>query len=82
MPDDAIADDHFAVAVLLYTYGLDPDLSSTLMTRGGGVHLILGVAGLLVVAFRGDGKISKRTGADKRTSGFPFKNVEAARKHK
>jgi len=26
------------------------------------------------------GKISKRTGADKRTSGFPFKNAEADKK--
>jgi hypothetical protein len=26
------------------------------------------------------GRISRRTGADKRTSGFPFKNAEADKK--
>ena len=34
--------------------------------------------GLWVLMFGGNkGHISKRTGADKRTSGFPFKNAEA-----
>lgn len=27
-----------------------------------------------------DGRISRRTGADKRTSGFPFKNEQADKK--
>jgi hypothetical protein len=27
-----------------------------------------------------DGRISRKTGADKRTSGFPFKNAEADKK--
>ena len=37
--------------------------------------------GLWVVMFAGDkGRVSKRTGADKRTSGWPFKNAEADRK--
>lgn len=73
---------HFAVGVLLWTYSYEPGLSSSLMTLGFVGHLVLGVAGLLIVVFRGDSKISKRTGADKRTSGFPFKNAEAARKHR
>lgn len=73
---------HFLLAGMLYIYGCDLELSSSLMTLGGLVHLVLGVAGLLVVVFRGDGKVSKRTGADKRTSGFPFKNAEASKKHK
>lgn len=73
---------HFVFAIILYTYGLQPELSSTLMTLGGVLELLLGIAGLLLLVFKGDGKISKRTGADKRTSGFPFKNVEAAKKHK
>ena len=73
---------HLAMATLSYTYGSKPAMSSTLMTLGGGAHLVLGVAGLLVVVFRGEGRTSKRTGADKRTSGFPFKNSEAAKKHK
>ena len=37
--------------------------------------------GLWCVMFAtGAASISKRTGADKRTSGFPFKNVEAEKK--
>lgn len=73
---------HFALAITLYAYSLKPDLSSALTALGGGGHLVLGVAGLLILVFRGDGKISKRTGADKRTSGFIFKNTEASKKHK
>ncbi|KEQ73769.1 hypothetical protein M436DRAFT_63131 [Aureobasidium namibiae CBS 147.97] len=38
-------------------------------------------AGLLVLVFANDGKISKRTGADKRTSGFMFKNQAHVQKH-
>ncbi|KAL1307005.1 hypothetical protein AAFC00_005634 [Neodothiora populina] len=73
---------HLVFAIVLYVHGLDPGLSSSLMTLGGALELLLGIAGLLLLVFRGEGKISKRTGADKRTSGFPFKNAEAARKHK
>jgi len=37
--------------------------------------------GLWCIMFGADkGGISKRTGADKRTSGFPFKNAEADKK--
>ncbi len=37
--------------------------------------------GLWIILFAGDkGHISKRTGADKRTSGWPFKNAEADKK--
>ncbi|KAJ5133634.1 hypothetical protein N7448_001343 [Penicillium atrosanguineum] len=46
------------------------------------VHSILAFAGLWCVLFASsDGKISRRTGADKRTAGFPFANSEAAKKH-
>ncbi|TLD26953.1 hypothetical protein PspLS_04459 [Pyricularia sp. CBS 133598] len=39
---------------------------------------VLAAFGLWCLMFAGDkGRISKRTGADKRTSGFPFRNVEA-----
>lgn len=39
---------------------------------------IMGSFGLWCVMFGGEkARISKRTGADKRMSGFPFKNVEA-----
>ena len=39
---------------------------------------VLASIGLWCILFASsDGRISKKTGADKRTSGFPFKNVEA-----
>ncbi|EGX52885.1 hypothetical protein AOL_s00007g221 [Orbilia oligospora ATCC 24927] len=39
---------------------------------------ILAASGVWCVLFAtSDGRISRKTGADKRTSGFPFKNVEA-----
>ena len=41
----------------------------------------LATFGLWILMFANDqGHISKRTGADKRTSGWPFKNAEADRK--
>lgn len=47
-----------------------------------GAHSILAAIGLWCVLFAsGNGKISRRTGADKRTAGFPFTNSEAAKKH-
>ena len=61
----------------------------TLWNRSGLTGFVLGVGGSALLATIGgwcilfassDGKISKRTGADKRTSGFPFKNKEADRK--
>ncbi|KAK6498965.1 hypothetical protein TWF481_011536 [Arthrobotrys musiformis] len=49
---------------------------------GFGISTIVGTAlaasGVWCVLFAtSDGRISRKTGADKRTSGFPFKNVEA-----
>ncbi|KAF3762513.1 hypothetical protein M406DRAFT_332895 [Cryphonectria parasitica EP155] len=42
---------------------------------------VLAAFGLWCLMFAGDkGHISKRTGADKRTSGWPFKNSEASKK--
>jgi len=39
---------------------------------------VLASVGLWCILFAGsEGRISMKTGADKRTSGFPFKNVEA-----
>lgn len=43
---------------------------------------VLASIGLWCVLFASsDGKISRKTGADKRTTGFPFANSEAAKKH-
>ncbi|KAJ5606184.1 Glutathione S-transferase/chloride channel C-terminal [Penicillium lagena] len=44
-------------------------------------YSILAAIGLWCVLFAsGDGRISRKTGADKRTTGFPFANSEAAKK--
>jgi hypothetical protein len=41
----------------------------------------LSAFGLWCIMFGGDkGRISRRTGADKRTSGFPFTNAEAEKR--
>lgn len=41
-------------------------------------NVVLASFGLWCMMFGGDkARISRRTGADKRTSGFPFKNAEA-----
>jgi hypothetical protein len=71
---------HLATGILLYVSGSHAHLSGTLVV-GALAHMALGGAGLLVLAFAGDGKISKRTGADKRTSGFLFKNTAHVQKH-
>lgn len=43
--------------------------------------VLLAAFGLWCLMFGGDkGRISKRTGADKRTSGFPFRNSEASKR--
>ncbi|KAK4132414.1 hypothetical protein BT67DRAFT_463801 [Trichocladium antarcticum] len=44
----------------------------------------LAVAGLWVLLFAGEGgrRVSRRTGADKATSGWPFKNAEAEKKRR
>jgi hypothetical protein len=58
-------------------------------TRGQGAfalavlgNSILATIGLWCLLFASsNGRISRRTGADKRTTGFPFANSEAAKKH-
>lgn len=71
---------HLATGVLMYVSGTSAQLSGVL-TAGALAHMVLGGAGLLVLVFANDGKISKRTGADKRTSGFMFKNKAHIQKH-
>ncbi|PLB55106.1 hypothetical protein P170DRAFT_432647 [Aspergillus steynii IBT 23096] len=45
-------------------------------------YSLLASVGLWCILFASsNGKISRKTGADKRTAGFPFKNQEAAKKH-
>jgi len=71
---------HLATGALMYISGTSAQLSGVL-TAGALTHMALGGAGLLVLVFANDGKISKRTGADKRTSGFMFKNKAHVEKH-
>jgi hypothetical protein len=71
---------HLVTGVLMYISGTSAQLSG-ILTAGALAHMLLGVAGLLVLVFANDGKISKRTGADKRTSGFMFKNKAHEQKH-
>ncbi|KAJ5217281.1 hypothetical protein N7468_010289 [Penicillium chermesinum] len=47
----------------------------------GGNSLLASIALWCVLFATSEGKISRRTGADKRTAGFPFSNSEAAKKH-
>lgn len=45
------------------------------------VHSTFAAIGGWVLMFgASDGRISRKTGADKRVSGFPFKNTEAAKR--
>ncbi|SMR45034.1 unnamed protein product [Zymoseptoria tritici ST99CH_3D1] len=72
---------HALSAFYLYTqvnYGLTFAFGSGLV-----ISSLLACLGLWVALFGTDkGRISKRTGADKRTSGFPFVNSESAREKK
>lgn len=43
--------------------------------------LFAAVGGWVMLFGASNGHISRKTGADKRTSGFPFKNVEADKKN-
>lgn len=61
-------------------------LAYTQYVRTGQTALVLGVTGYGFLAAMGlwcilfassSGRISRKTGADKRTSGFPFNNAEA-----
>ncbi|KAH8891069.1 hypothetical protein GQ53DRAFT_168628 [Thozetella sp. PMI_491] len=67
---------HASAAFYAYArYGTTDQTGYLLGCLGSSVFAMFG---LWVVLFAGDkGHISKRTGADKRTSGWPFKNAEA-----
>ncbi|KAK5010406.1 hypothetical protein LTR28_010109 [Elasticomyces elasticus] len=71
---------HSAVAFYLYIqYGYTGSVSFVLGSLGS---TSLAAIGLWICLFgSSQGRISKRTGADKRTSGFPFTNAEAAKRN-
>ncbi|ROW16143.1 hypothetical protein VPNG_01780 [Cytospora leucostoma] len=66
---------HFSTAFFSYTRYTESGVGGFAFgIIGSG---ILAAFGLWVLLFGSGGHISKRTGADKRTSGFPFRNHEA-----
>ncbi|KAF2463196.1 uncharacterized protein BDR25DRAFT_298505 [Lindgomyces ingoldianus] len=68
----------FHAAYASYTYAMWTQtgvFSFGLGTMGSGVLCAIGLWCILFAT--SDGRISRKTGADKRTSGFPFKNKEA-----
>lgn len=68
----------YHVALAFYGYGMWTEtgvLSFSLGTVGSG--FLAAVALWCILFASSDGRISRKTGADKRTSGFPFKNAEA-----
>ncbi|KAG2419479.1 hypothetical protein HFD88_004275 [Aspergillus terreus] len=71
---------HAASAIYAYTWYLATDKAVFAVALVG--SSAVAAVGLWCVLFASSrGKISRKTGADKRTTGFPFKNKEAAKKH-
>ena len=68
----------FHAASAFYCYGLWTETGVTSFSLGTFGSGFLAVVALWCILFASsNGKISRKTGADKRTSGFPFKNSEA-----
>jgi len=71
----------FHSAVAFYTYAMWTQTGITSFALGTTFSTLLASIGLWVILFgSSSGRISRKTGADKRTSGFPFKNAEAAKR--
>jgi len=71
----------FHAIYAFYTYAMWTQtgvLSFSLGTLGSG--FLASVAMWCILFASSDGRISRKTGADKRTSGYPFKNREAEKK--
>ncbi|OCK83284.1 hypothetical protein K432DRAFT_189978 [Lepidopterella palustris CBS 459.81] len=68
----------FHAASAFYTYTMWVQTSAISFAFGTIFSGILAAIGMWCILFASsDGRISRKTGADKRTSGFPFKNTEA-----
>jgi hypothetical protein len=90
--EDADPKAPYALPTLMVTsvfHGASACYAYTWYATGGQGAFALGVAGSSILASiglwcvlfaSGEGKISRRTGADKRTTGFPFANAEADKK--
>jgi len=91
-PATTDADDHSApyaqptLVTTFFYHAACAFYSYAVWTQAGLFPHLVGVAGSTVLAAMGlwcilfattEGRFSKKTGADKRTSGYPFKNVEA-----
>ena len=71
----------FHAAYAFYCYGMWTETGVTSFSLGCiGSGFLAAVAMWCVLFASSNGRISRKTGADKRTSGFPFKNSEAARR--
>lgn len=67
-------------AVAFYCYSMYTTGHAMTYTIAVAVHFVLAAMGGWIVLFgTSEGRISRRTGKDKRVSGFPFKNAEADR---
>jgi len=68
----------FHATCAFYAYAMWTQTSVTSFVLGTVFSGALAAVGLWCVLFASsNGRISRKTGADKRTSGFPFKNAEA-----
>lgn len=65
-----------------YAYTRYVSSSQAVFAIGMTVYGLVAAVGLWCVLFASsNGRISRKTGADKRTAGFPFKNTEASKRH-
>jgi len=71
---------HHASAAFYCYVRLIPEYQTGYLLGCAGSAL-LAAFGLWAFMFAGDSHMSRRTGADKRTSGWPFKNAEASKKN-
>jgi hypothetical protein len=71
----------FHAATAFYCYGMWTETGVTSFSLGViGSAFLCGIAMWCILFASTDGRISRKTGADKRTSGFPFKNSEAEKR--
>ncbi|EKG19481.1 hypothetical protein MPH_03345 [Macrophomina phaseolina MS6] len=71
----------YHAAAAFYMYGMWNTEGVSPFAAGMIGSTVLAAVGLWCILFASsDGRISRKTGADKRTSGFPFKNTEADRR--
>lgn len=70
----------YHASTAFYTYARYNRSGQTVFILAATTSGTLAAFGLWVSMFGSGSRISKRTGADKRTSGWPFKNAEASKR--